>query len=564
MNHSEQPEAAPFPARAKGDIDGWRVRLYFLSRDPHLLIWIAVIIIGIGVALGKMWQPEDPLAQLEKTMRDFHARMREAAQEGNVSRGRVDLGAELLKAKPDIGRVLTAIESCNRSEPQAITNVNLALQKANLALPERNLAFAYWQSLCSHLDEPGADLLYFASLAKPPAYANELVGDFAMHARQPERALACFTREIAMRPDDVMLRKKILSVHRQRNDLAAIAQLTRDPAYASLLDVRTRLFASMRGHDWKTVWATVLELQKDNYSDKIPIILTCIAGGVWLILTWQMGQPRGFFSFIIWAPLIAIPLGALSTLPVLFLDAYESEVWGLKHTGLFFQDCWFFLAGVGLREELCKLVAFLPFVPVLLMRKNRLETLLIAGAVGLGFAVEENVSYFRMSTPANAFARFLTANFFHLAATGLIGLSLCDSLRDLRKKWWHFPCMFIAVATAHGFYDAFISTPGKLFTTLGCSCFILLSLAFFRQMARERGPATDQLFPAATLTLGLSVLIAAIIATASMTLGLTLALITVLIGAVSLTLFVWMLFILFQYGLRDEEEPALSPAPAQN
>ena len=83
-------------------------------------------------------------------------------------------------------------------------------------------------------------------------------------------------------------------------------------------------------------------------------------------------------------------------------------------------------------------------------------------------------------------------------------------------------------------------------------------------MARERGPATDQLFPAATLTLGLSVLIAAIIATASMTLGLTLALITVLIGAVSLTLFVWMFFILFQYGLRDEEEPALSPAPAQN
>ncbi len=564
MNHSEQPDPAPFPTRAKADIDGWRVRLYFWSRDPHILIWIAVIIIGVGVALGKMWQPDDPMARLEETMREFRARMSDAAQQGSMSRGRVDLGAELLKAKPDIGRVLTALESCNRHEPQAIANVTLALQKANLALTDRNLAFAHWQSLCSHLDEPGADLLYFSSLAKPPAYANELVGDFAMHARQPERALSCYTREIALRPDDVILRKKILSAHRQRNDLAAIAQLARDPAYASLLDVRTRLLAAMRGHDWKVVWTVLLEMQKDSHSDRIPIILTCIAGGVWLILTWQMGQPRGLFSFIIWAPLIAIPLGALSTLPVLFLDAYESEVWGLKHTGLFFQDCLFFLAGVGLREELCKLVCFLPFVPVLLLRKNRLEMLLVAGAVGLGFAIEENVSYFRTSTPANAFARFLTANFFHLAATGLIGLSLCDSLRDLRKKWWHFPCMFIAVATAHGFYDAFISTPGKLFSTLGCSCFILLSLAFFRQMARERGAATDQLFPAATLTVGLSVLIAAIIATASMTLGLTLALVTVLIGGLSLTLFVWMFFILFQYGLRDEEEPALSPAPAQN
>ena len=205
---------------------------------------------------------------------------------------------------------------------------------------------------------------------------------------------------------------------------------------------------------------------------------------------------------------------------------------------------------------------FLPFVPVLLMRKNRLETLLIAGAVGLGFAVEENVNYFRMTTPAVAFARFLTANFFHLAATGLIGLSLCDSLSNLRKKWWHFPATFIVVAAAHGFYDAFIGTPGKLFTTLGCSCFILLSLAFFRQMARERGPATDQLFPAATLTVGLAVLIAAIIACASITLGLTIALITVLIGSLSLTLFVWMFFILFQYGLRDEEDEIIRPAGA--
>ena len=544
------------------EIDGWRVRLYYWSRDPHLLIWAAVIIIGIGVALGKMWQPEDPLAQMEKTMRDFRARMRDAAQQGNVSRGNVDLGAELLKAKPDIGRVLTALESCNRHEAKAIANVNLALQKAALTLPDRNLAFSYWQSLCSQLDEPGADLLYFASLAKPPMYANELVGDFAMHSRQFDRALACYMREIATRPDDLPLRKKILAVHRQRHDLAAIAQLQRDPAYAALLDVRTRLFASMRGHDWKGVWAAVLELQKESYTDKIPIILTCIAGGVWLLLTWQMGQPRGLFSFIIWAPIIAIPLGALSTLPVLFLDAYESEVWGLKHTGLFFQDCLFYLAGVGLREELCKLVFFLPFVPVLLMRKNRLETLLIAGAVGLGFAVEENVNYFRMTTPAVAFARFLTANFFHLAATGLIGLSLCDSLSNLRKKWWHFPATFIAVVAAHGFYDAFIGTPGKLFTTLGCSCFILLSLAFFRQMAKERGPATDQLFPAATLTVGLAVLIAAIIACASITLGLTLALLTVLIGGLSLTHFVWMFFILFQYGLRDEEDEIIRPAGA--
>ena len=238
---------------------------------------------------------------------------------------------------------------------------------------------------------------------------------------------------------------------------------------------------------------------------------------------------------------------------------YQAEVWGLKHTGLFFQDCLFFLVGVGLREELCKLLFFLPFVPVLLRRKSRLEMLLVAGAVGLGFAVEENINYFRIAEPSQAFGRFLTANFFHFAATGVTGLALCDSIREFKAKWWHFPAAFLSVVAAHGFYDAFISVPAYIFTALGLSCFILLSLVFFRQVARERGPATDQFFPAATLILGLAVLVATIIACASVQFGVSFALDAIWEGGISLGVFIYMFFVLFRDGLAEDE-----PLPPMN
>jgi len=164
------------------------------------------------------------------------------------------------------------------------------------------------------------------------------------------------------------------------------------------------------------------------------------------------------------------------------------------------------------------------------------------------------VSYFRMAEPTNAFGRFLTANFFHFAATGLIGLAFCDTVRNFGKQWWKFPLVFVAVSAAHGFYDAFIGVPHYVFIALGLSCFILLSLGFFRQVAKERGAATDQVFPAATLIVGVSALAATIIVCASMEYGLDFALTSVAASGISLAIFIYMFFVLFRDGLVEEEE----------
>jgi RsiW-degrading membrane proteinase PrsW (M82 family) len=467
----------------------------------------------------------------------------------------VQLGPELLKARPEFARVIAALRQRDYNSPGGTSEVYNAVHASAMPTLEKNVALSYWTSLCSGLGEPGADLLFYAHQPEPPLYANELTGDFwAQHPKKADRALHHYQRELALRPEAKDLRQKIVDLHHEKEDFGALAQLQADPVYDAHFTPESRLETAMRQKNWAAVWPPLIEMQKRNFSDRMPVILTSVAGLVWLILAWQMAQVEGVFSFRMWAPLIAIPLGAVSTLPVLFLDVYQSEAWGLKHTGLFFEDCLFFVGGVGLREELCKFLLFLPLVPILLWRGSRLEMIILAGCVGLGFAVEENVSYFRISDPTNAFCRFLTANFFHFAATGLVGLAFCDTVRNFRQQWWKFPVTFVVVAAAHGFYDAFIGVPLYVFMAIGMSCFILLSLAFFREVAGERGPATDQVFPAATLIVGLSILVATIIVCASIEYGLDFAMKALWSSSIPLAVFVYMFFVLFRDGLQEDEE----------
>jgi hypothetical protein len=322
----------PIVPKRDQEITGLRVRLYYWTRNPHVLFWMAFTILGVGLLLGKHFESTDR----HERVRTMIERMREMAglPADDPRETPVDLPSELLKPAPEFSRVIAALRQRDYNSPNGALEVYNAVRACSLPATEKNVALSYWTSLCSGLAEPGADLLFYAHQPEPPLYANELAGDFwAQHPKKTDRALQHYQRELTLRPDAPELRHKIVELHQEKENFAALAELQRDPAYESLFTPDARLQTAMRQKDWAAVWAPLVEMQKRNFGDPIPVILTCVAGAVWLVLAWQMAQVQGLFSFRLWAPLIAIPLGAVSTLPVLFLDVYQSEAWGLKHTG---------------------------------------------------------------------------------------------------------------------------------------------------------------------------------------------------------------------------------------
>jgi len=117
------------------------------------------------------------------------------------------------------------------------------------------------------------------------------------------------------------------------------------------------------------------------------------------------------------------------------------------------------IGGVAVREEVCKLLLFVPLLTFLIRRNDELEALLVASFVGLGFAIEENTDYFMSSEAMSAPARFLTANFLHVALTGVNGLALYRACIRKVNGMNEFLFVFPLTILVHGLYDALPDFP---------------------------------------------------------------------------------------------------------
>lgn len=140
--------------------------------------------------------------------------------------------------------------------------------------------------------------------------------------------------------------------------------------------------------------------------------------------------------------------------------------------------------------------------------------LVVPGFVGLGFAVTENLGYFSEYATA-AYVRFLTANFLHVAATGLLGWSFLEALSS-HQKWWLFPLCFLEVSVLHGVYDVFVGIDVLApFQIVSSMAFVLLALRFFRKLRLFRTLETNYFWMPASIIFGLAVVMAATMVEAS-------------------------------------------------
>ena len=501
------------------NIEGTAVRLYFLSRSPRVLAGIAAAILVIGLGLAFVLKSSET--------RTKHP------QSGALK-------AELAKDAPDLEKIITLISHGATRGVYAEEGAEW-IAASKLRSSDKSVLAALWKSLTQWPVEPSADLLFYAHCVQPLRHANELVGNLYLGAKQKDEAITYFERE-AKHPEATGARQKLFELLLEKRDFAAARRIADDPVIGPRLTPANRVMLAVGERRWTEVLEPLLAMEKE-YLKPMPTMLAGLAGLVWLIIALQSIQPQRLICFRTIVPLLAVAAGIVSIIPTLFTVLFEEEMWNLKATGDFLDDLVFYVVGVGPREEVCKLLCFLPFVPILLLRRSRLEMLMVAGCVGLGFAIEENVQYFANAGPAIAFARFLTANFLHLAATGIIGLAFCDWMLSPLKKFLPFIGKSLAVILAHGCYDTFIGVE-ELFALALVSMvtYMLLALFFFRTLRALRDPATDQVSIAGTLVAGISILNAAVLVCASMTLGFVPALAALAFTTFALVMVTYMFY----------------------
>jgi RsiW-degrading membrane proteinase PrsW (M82 family) len=293
---------------------------------------------------------------------------------------------------------------------------------------------------------------------------------------------------------------------------------------------------------WADVWWAIPGNVLDNWDDVGMIALAILTGACWLAFSVQAVQVRSWRDGRLWAAFVGVALGVLSVWPTLFLIYWQEHRWGLEDSVELGSGAKFYVLGVGLREEVSKFVCFLPLLPWCVRRRDELAALMLAGCVGIGFAMEENVNYISGSIGMDTLGRMLTPAPLHMALTGLLGLAAYRACVWPRHWAPTFVAMFGVVVLAHGFYDAFIALPALAldYNIVSGIIFVLLIYQFFREMRSLRARRVEPLSLTANFLFCVSMVAAATFAYLCGAIGLQLACDALMMGILGQAVMVYL------------------------
>lgn len=525
---------------------GWRVRLFHLSRHPRHLALAAATILMTGVVMAflvAVGMPSEP-SESEALRSYFNRSLADGLKGPNAvpSRALGEWLHDVTTGMPDLAEKLgmktPGIEDFEKTGSLFEIKVEAAIVQHAGPQDQQRLFHDYVLARIDSKDARGREAwkrIEAAALRVPPApLANEFLGYLLEGSNLKMEALNAFRRE-GEQPEAVHARSCALEVAVDMIETRTLRELLYREPYQSEASAEVRRKAGALLEDWPMRLRAMVEIGWKHFQMEAQLI------GLLSMLLWYSVfisySPRQSWRWLRYAP--AIVAGVASVAPTLGLVYYQEVIKGFVNEGGFPRDLIYYVLGVGLREEVCKLVLFALFLPRLLKRRDPAAALLTGACVGLGFAWEENTGYYTSQGMSVAVGRFLTANFMHAALTGVAGLSLYHMVRSRFHQTEQFIATFFAMVAAHGLYDwtqtAHVNLPDlgdiSIFSVL---ILALLANHFFDEMHRYADLRTGMVSLLALFVLGTVLLVSLSFILAAATTGSGFAVVPVMVEAVSL------------------------------
>ncbi len=447
----------PFPSKDK---------LALLSRDRSFLVKTGIFAIAISMILAAISSVVfNPISPGSRTVTDV---IREIAKPpksafelaDRIRRG--DIASELLQLieNPDLSEHPTTQEvEITAGQLAGAPDIQSLLNSADyLTESERVLMEALHLGLNRKRAEEAISAI--ESTGKGQRFREEFLGDLYMQQGKIAEAANAYLREAEDFPESEHSKWSAIKALRIEKDLERLKVYAADPEYISQLSPSEQvyLYADLRDY-WNLALTTArVELQHLGSIFVIPAIYSAL---IWflILLSFTRGQKR-----TILLAALGFIAGIFSAWLTIYFVILQEYIQGFNYEGQVtpLGRAIYFVAGVGLREEVAKLVCFIPLALLLRKQNNYLIALVVAGCVGLGFAAQENIGYFYNSIGAASYTpwvRLLTANALHIALTGVIGFYFYRMLVKQGKGWEDFLLNFIMMVVAHGMYDAMLTLP---------------------------------------------------------------------------------------------------------
>jgi RsiW-degrading membrane proteinase PrsW (M82 family) len=524
--------------------------LHALSRQPAFLAKLTAAILGTGVLLTWLVAPSDPFADNAARFRSMYAADSRDAVPALLERIR-----DAATAHSEVPSEEEVVDDSPPAVPPASPDAPATEDPSDLTVPgltpEENALLNQYAEAFQRPKPPRALVEQCLASVSAPEDAGSLhlamAADILRQAGEDKPALAGYDRGAAA-TDTIgqYCRRRAMELCAARQWLDALTTRYTTQGWApSVIDAPEAEEADaviLAARDWPGLFRHSWNHVAAGSRQTLWLLLTGTMATVWfLTIVMLCGIPRRRW----WLCGLALVLGIFSVVPVLMLVMAQHRLSPLHLNGTPFNDLVYYVSGVGLREELAKLLVLLPLLPLL---RNATPAMYFAAAscIGLGFAVEENLNYMAASMGTASLPRFITANFLHIALTGLSGGFLGLAIRWPRSFFHEFAIVFIGAILAHGLYDWGLS-PGsgseggtiQWFTFLGVAWFYFQNLRRFG----DRLPAV--IAPQAVWITGVSLIAVLTMVTVGSQFGFRLAMASAVLPAIALfttaALIIWQI-----------------------
>ena len=489
-----------------------RQLLHRLSRDRSSLIRSSLVILGISLlfalstsslrqAIEVELAPRSPLIPLELAL------TRDSATAESIARQLRNLhefapssaGAHPLENPP-----------LNLPQGLNLTTLEDFLAHSPIDPSQRLLFVAYVNARYADDDLRDEGQLYLethARMAPPVRFASEFLGDIAYSSNKFDESITHYQAE-ATHFDSLHARERLNHIYLLTSNIDNLRSIEAEPDYAEVTTRSQRIKIAILLEKWASLFAEVIayEIYTTTGSE---FLLSGFAASIWFLIVIQIGHYSSRRLLLYLSGIIAGIASATLTLYVVIL---QENFGGMKQGGDWSEELLYFIVGVGLREELIKLALFAPLILFLRKGRDNVGAFLIASCVGLGFALQENMSYYAEHGDTAAVGRFISANFLHLAWTGILGHSLFRMVVSPKRHWEEFFATLIAVVVVHGLYDSLLSTPEfSDYSFLSFVIIFFVAQRYFQRAGMLRDAQPHAVAPLAVFLLGTTLLIGVVL-----------------------------------------------------
>lgn len=493
---------------------GWRASTHRLTRDRQFLLRTAAGIISSGliiacvIVIGSMPEGKTPAVRsitpaLSLLHEEFNHLRHEAVPQPRAFARWLRL---LLGQLPELTEESDAAAYQSFSQTGMLGGYEVAQLIQQHATTDSPAGLFRSFLAATLAGDAGAlqTLAQKAAATPPEMLAAELLGSAEKRRRDLPAAARAFYAEGLHFVDAAEAREEALRLAITQRDLELLRSIASQPGWIEECHPWLQHHAgSLLGDVWLQ-WRGLLR----HRLSEIPygmLALAFFAAALWYFILVQHADPESWRWL---RPMGALTAGILSVWPTLTILAYQEFVQGMTAEAPFPHDLLYYLSGVGLREEGCKLLLFSLFLPWLLWRRTPGLALLTGAFVGLGFSLEENIGYYEDFGGSVAWTRFLSANFLHISLTGICAHSLYRMLLTRFAHAEEFIMTFVLAVAAHGGYDYLSGSENPDIRWLSIVVLVLSAARFIDLLGEETRPVRRTISPLAVFTLGSAVLIA--------------------------------------------------------